>query len=58
MAAQFFVPGGDFPLSGVMINATVDAEYFIPGLGMFNDNQGDVAIAGSPNLIMAPYKPT
>ena len=51
MAAQWFIPGGVMPISSVMIDEDGTDEYFIPALGMFNENQPaaevvDVGLAG------------
>ncbi len=45
------------PLSGVMIDEEGTEEYFIPALGMINEDQA-AAVTGVLNLVMAPYKPT
>ena len=39
MARQWFIPGSVMPLSGVMIDEDGTEEYFIPALGMFNEDQ-------------------
>jgi len=53
---QFFIPGDSLEL-GVYINADSNGrEWFIPGLGMFNE-EAAVAVTGVLNLIMAPYRP-
>ena len=57
MARQWFIPGGVMPLSGVMIDEEGTEEYFIPALGMINEDQA-AAVTGVLNLVMAPYKPT
>ena len=47
MARQWFIPSGVMPLSGVMIDEDGTEEYFIPALGMFNEDQA-AAVAGGP----------
>lgn len=46
MARQWFIPDGVMPLSGVMIDEDGEEEYFIPALGMFNEDQAAAAAAG------------
>ena len=46
MAAQWFIPSGAMPLSGVMVDEDGTDEYFIPGLGMFNEDQAAAAGGG------------
>ena len=58
MARQWFIPGGVMPLSGVMIDEDGTEEYFIPALGMFNEDQAAAAAAALPSLVMAPYRAT
>lgn len=41
MARQWFIPSGVMSLSGVMIDEDGEEEYFIPALGMFNEDQAD-----------------
>ena len=43
MARQWFIPGGVMPLAGVMIDEDGEEEYFIPALGMFNEDQAAAA---------------
>ncbi len=43
MAAQWFVPGDFMPVAGGMVDEDGTDEYFIPGLGMFNENQAAAA---------------
>ena len=50
MARQWFIPSGVMPLSGVMIEEDGTEEYFIPALGMFNEDQ---AAAGGDGTDMA-----
>jgi len=45
MARQWFIPSGVMPLSGVMIDEDGEEEYFIPALGMFNEDQA-AAVGG------------
>ena len=47
MAEQWFIPSGVMPLSGVMIDEDGEEEYFIPALGMFNEDQA----AAEPSTI-------
>ena len=56
MARQWFIPSGVMPLSGVMIDEDGEEEYFIPALGMFNEDQAAGAVPVI-NLVMAPYTP-
>ncbi len=39
MAEQWLIPSGVMPLSAVLIDEDGEEEYFIPGLGMFNEDQ-------------------
>lgn len=39
MARQWFIPSGVMPVPGVMIDEDGTEEYFIPALGMFNEDQ-------------------
>ncbi len=57
MARQWFIPGGVMPLAGVMIDEDGTEEYFIPALGMFNEDQAAVGAVPIINLVMAPYIP-
>ena len=56
MARQWFIPSGVMPLSGVMIEEDGEKEYFIPSLGMFNEQEAAAAPAGI-SLVTAPYIP-
>ncbi len=58
MARQWFIPGGVMPLSGVMIDEDGEEEYFIPALGMINEDQATAGAVPVINLVMAPYIPT
>ena len=53
MARQWFVPGGVMPIAGVMIDEDGTEEFFIPALGMFNEDQAAV-VAG---VDVSPYIP-
>ena len=57
MARQWFIPSGVMLLSGVMIDEDGEEEYFIPALGMFNEDQAAVSAVPVINLVMAPYIP-
>ena len=50
MAAQWFIPSGVMPLSGVMIDEDGEDEYFIPGLGMLNE--ATLVVFTSANLAL------
>ena len=39
MAEQWLIPSGVMPLSAVLIDEDGEEEYFIPGLGMFNEDK-------------------
>ncbi len=56
MARQFFIPAGVMPLSGVMIDEDGTEEYFIPALGMFNEDQAAAADVFPVTIHMAPYQ--
>ncbi len=43
MARQWFIPSGVMTLSAVMIEEDGEEEYFIPALGMFNEDQAAAA---------------
>lgn len=53
MARQWFIPSGVMPLSGVMIDEDGTEEYFIPALGMFNEDQA-AAVTNRLLLINPP----
>ena len=43
MASQWFVPvGGIFPMVSVMIDEDGTDEFFIPGIGMINEDQAAI----------------
>ena len=55
MARQWFIPSGVMPLSGVMIDEDGAEEYFIPALGMFNEDQAAAAVGNDPDTDAALF---
>ena len=59
MARQWFIPSGVMPLSDVMIDEDGEDEYFIPALGMFNEDQakaaGNYSVLGPGAYPRPPY---
>ncbi len=55
MARQWFIPGIDSLFQGGMIDEEGIEEWFVPSVGMINEDQ---AVATAINLVMAPYTPT
>ena len=45
MAEEWFVPSGVMPMSGGLINENDEDEWFVPGLGLINEDQAAAAAA-------------
>lgn len=45
MARQWFIPGIDTLFQGGMVDEDGEEEYFVPGVGMINEDQPEAAAA-------------
>ena len=52
---QWFIPSAGTLFRGGMIDEEGTEEYFVPGVGMINEDQVAV-VAGVLNLVIAPYR--